>query len=135
MKKKKTLKVWFFHFLTKYWPLAKNLSNFVSIFWKLDNPNPYNHNVCRRFQILTLSSPSQYVSSCGWHEYWSLKWKDNPNYYQIKQAEKYQSLIGECGLEIINFGITFNSKKNANVLSSTLDHAITNKPVAVNDYH
>ena len=63
------------------------------------------------------------------------KWEDGPKYYQKKQAEKYQSLIGECGLEVIDFGITFNSNKNGEVISSALDHAITNKPIAINNYH
>jgi hypothetical protein len=63
------------------------------------------------------------------------KWEDDPKYYQKQQAEKYQSLIGECGLEIISFGITYNGKKNEDVISSALDHAITNKPVAVSEYH
>ena len=63
------------------------------------------------------------------------KWEDDPKYYQKKQAEKYQSLIGECGLEVIDFGITFNSNKNGEVISSALDHAITNKPIAINNYH
>ena len=62
------------------------------------------------------------------------KWEE-PKYYQKKQAEKYQSIIGECGLEIIDFGITYNSKKDGEVLSSALDHAITNKPMAVSEYH
>ena len=34
-----------------------------------------------------------------------------------------------------NFGITFKGKKNEEVLSSVLDHAITNKLVAVSEYH
>ena len=54
------------------------------------------------------------------------KQEDDPNYYQKKQAEKYQSLVGECGLEIINFGMTWNrNHKNGNVLSSAIDHALT----------
>ena len=61
------------------------------------------------------------------------KWEDL-KYYQKKQAEKYQSLIGECGLEIISFGITYNGKKNGEVINSALDHAITNKPRAINDH-
>ena len=63
-----------------------------------------------------------------------LKWED-PKYYQKKQAEKYQSVIGECGLEIIDFGITYNGKRDGEVLSSALDHAITNKPVAISDFY
>ena len=61
------------------------------------------------------------------------KWEDL-KYYQKKQAEKYQSLIGECGLEIISFGTTYNGKKNGEVINSALDHAITNKPRAINDH-
>ena len=62
------------------------------------------------------------------------KWED-PKYYQKQQAEKYQSIIGECGLEIIDFGITYNGKKDGEVVISALDHAITNKPVAVSEHH
>ena len=62
------------------------------------------------------------------------KWED-PKYYQKQQAEKYQSIIGESGLEVIDFGITYNGKKDGEVVSSALDHAITNKPVAVREHH
>ena len=62
------------------------------------------------------------------------KWED-PDYYQKKQAERYQSLIGECGLEVIDFGTTWIGNKDGNVISSALDHAITNKSVAINNYH
>ena len=62
------------------------------------------------------------------------QWED-PKYYQKQQAEKYQSIIGECGLEIIDFGITYNGKKDGEVVISALDHAITNKPVAVREHH
>ena len=62
------------------------------------------------------------------------KWEDL-KYYQKKQAEKYQSLIGECGLEIMDFGMTYNGNKNGEVINSALDHAITNKPRAINNYY
>ena len=59
------------------------------------------------------------------------KWEE-PDYYQKKQAERYQSLVGECGLEVINFGITRTGKnKDGNTISSALDHALTNKPRSV----
>ena len=44
------------------------------------------------------------------------KWED-PKYYQKQQAEKYQSIIGEIGLEVIDFGITYNGKKDGEVVS------------------
>ena len=31
---------------------------------------------------------------------------DDSKYYLKKLAEEYQSMIGECGLELIDFGIT-----------------------------
>ena len=33
------------------------------------------------------------------------QWNDS-KYYLKKLAEEYQSMIGECGLELIDFGIT-----------------------------
>ena len=60
---------------------------------------------------------------------------ENSTYYLKKVAEEYQSLLGECGLELINFGITWSrSHKNGNVLRSSIDHALTNKPNFINDY-
>ena len=61
------------------------------------------------------------------------KWED-PKYYQKQQAEKYQSIVGECGLEIIDFGITYNGKKDGEIVISALDHAITNKPMSVREH-
>ena len=40
-------------------------------------------------------------------------------------------MIGECGLELINFGSTWSRNKNVN---SALDHAFTNKPLTVHNY-
>lgn len=63
------------------------------------------------------------------------KWED-PNYYLKKLAEEYQSLIGEQGLELINFGLTWKrNHKNGNILCSAIDHALTNKPLSINKYH
>merc|ERR1712025_28895 len=64
-----------------------------------------------------------------------LNW-ENSKYYLKKVAEEYQSLIGELGLEIFNFGITWSrNHKNGNVLKSSLDHALTNKPKFINDFY
>ena len=64
-----------------------------------------------------------------------LKWEDR-NYYLKKLSEEYQSLIGDNGLEVINFGITWKRHhKDGKNLSSAIDHALTNKLVAINDYH
>ena len=53
-----------------------------------------------------------------------------------KVAEEYQTIIGECGLEVFNFGVTWNrTHKDGNILKSSLDHALTNKPNGINDYY
>ena len=63
------------------------------------------------------------------------KWED-PMYYLKNLAEEYQSLIGECGLEIIDFGITLSREhRNRNSLSSAIDNALTNKPMSIKSYH
>ena len=60
---------------------------------------------------------------------------ENSRYYLKKVAEEYQSLLGECGLKLIKFGITWSRfHKNGNFLRSSIDHALTNKPKYVNDY-
>ena len=59
-------------------------------------------------------------------------WEDS-NYYLKKVAEKYQLIIAECGLDLINFGITWcRTHKNGNVLKSSIDHALTNKSKFIN---
>jgi hypothetical protein len=62
------------------------------------------------------------------------KWEDDPNYYQKKQAEVYQSLIGECCLEVINFGMTWERVQNGNLITSAIDPALTNKPSSIESY-
>ena len=53
-----------------------------------------------------------------------------------KVAEEYQTIIGECGLEVFIFGITWNrTHKDGNILNSSLDHALTNKPYGINDHY
>ena len=46
------------NFLFEYWFLAQNLSNFVSLPWKLDNP--YYHTMC-------IASQQMWVEACSMH--------------------------------------------------------------------
>ena len=63
------------------------------------------------------------------------KW-ENSSYYLKKLAEAYQFMIGECGLEPINFGITWSRiHKDGNVLMSSIDHGLTNKPSSIKDFY
>ena len=57
---------------------------------------------------------------------------EESSYYQKKFAEEYQLLIGECGLDLLNFGITWSRNQH---VSSALDHAFINKPLSVHSYH
>ena len=60
---------------------------------------------------------------------------DELTIYLKKLAEEYQLMIGECGLELLNFGFTWRRIiKNAQV-SSSLDHAFTNKPLSIHSYN
>ena len=59
---------------------------------------------------------------------------EDSSYYQKKVADDYQLLIGECGLELLNFGVTWRRNKNDTIVSSALDHAFTNKPLSVHSY-
>ena len=59
---------------------------------------------------------------------------EDTSYYQKKIAEEYQLLIGECGLELINFGTTWRRNQKSTYVSSALDHAFTNKPLSVQSY-
>ena len=62
-----------------------------------------------------------------------LKWGDF-NYYQKNLASQYQLMIGKCGLELLDFRITWSRiKKNSSVFSA-LDHAFTNKPLLIHSY-
>jgi hypothetical protein len=56
---------------------------------------------------------------------------EEKDYYQEKQAKEYQTMIGENGLDIINFGTTW---KRPNRDESAIDHALTNKPESIKDY-
>ena len=51
-----------------------------------------------------------------------------------KTAEDYQLLIGECGLEILDFGFTWSRIIESVLKQSAIDHALINKPEAVKDY-
>ena len=51
-----------------------------------------------------------------------------------KTAEDYQLMIGECGLELLDFGITWSRIIESVLKESAIDHALTNKPEAVKDY-
>ena len=56
------------------------------------------------------------------------KWEDC-KYYQKNIAKDYQLMIGNCGLEIYNFGFTWRRKKKNIYVQSAIDHAFTNKPL------
>ena len=45
-----------------------------------------------------------------------------------KLAEEYESLVGENGLDIVNFGITWRRIIDGKIKESSLDHLITNNP-------
>ena len=51
-----------------------------------------------------------------------------------KTAEEYQLMIGECGLQMLDFGITWNRIIESVLKESAIDHALTNKPEAVKDH-
>ena len=53
---------------------------------------------------------------------------ENPSYYLKKLADEYLTMVGELGLEILDYGVTWNRIKNGSVVKSAVDHAITNKP-------
>ena len=61
---------------------------------------------------------------------------EESTYYLKKLAEEHLSMIGECGLEILNFGITWSRTHNdGTIKKASIDQAITNKPIAVHSYH
>ena len=57
---------------------------------------------------------------------------EEENYYQAKQANEYQSIIGENGLDVIHFGKTYLHRVNRE--ESALDHALTNKLESIKDH-
>ena len=57
---------------------------------------------------------------------------EQEDYYQVKQAKEYQTMISENGLEVIHFGKTYLHRVNGE--ESAIDHAITNKPESIKDY-
>ena len=60
---------------------------------------------------------------------------EEPTYYLKKLAMEYQLMIGECGLEILDFGYTWSrTYQNGNILKSGVDHALTNKPESINNH-
>ena len=56
---------------------------------------------------------------------------EGEDYYQVKQAKEYQTMISENGLDEIHFGKTF---KRPNREESAIDHALTNKLESIKDY-
>ena len=63
-----------------------------------------------------------------------LSWRDE-NYYLKKVAEEYQSLIGRNGLQLIEFGVTWQRcQENGMVKSSSLDHCLTNIPSQIQNF-
>ena len=62
------------------------------------------------------------------------QWEDS-SYYLKKEAEQYQSMIGECGLEALDYGITWcRNHKNGKILKSAIDHTLTNKIASIKNY-
>ena len=49
---------------------------------------------------------------------------EQEDYYQVKQAKEYQTMISENGLEVIHFGKTYLHRVNRE--ESAIDHALTN---------
>lgn len=60
--------------------------------------------------------------------------KEKPQYYLKNLAQEYQTLIGECGLEVIDFGVTFSRPCKKEFIESALDQALTNKPASIKNY-
>ena len=59
---------------------------------------------------------------------------EDENYYLKKIAEEYQSMIGQNGLDIISFGVTWTRlHKNGEIRKSSLDHGLTNEPSQIVD--
>ena len=57
---------------------------------------------------------------------------EESTYYLKKLAEEHQSMIGECGLELLNFGITWSrTHSDGNTIMSAIDQAFTNKAIAI----
>ena len=57
------------------------------------------------------------------------------SYYLKKLAEEHLSMIGECGLELIEFGYTWSRTwKDGIITRSAIDQAFTNKPTAIKNY-
>ena len=60
-----------------------------------------------------------------------LNWRDD-SYYLKRMAEEYQSFIGRNGLELIDYGITWERyHQNGEIKKSSLDHSLTNIPSQV----
>ena len=56
---------------------------------------------------------------------------EDPTYYLRNLAEEYQLMIGMCGLELIDFGFTWNRQQK----KSAIDHALTNKTSSIKDHY
>ena len=61
---------------------------------------------------------------------------ENSKYYLKKIAKEYQMMLGSHSLELINFGTTWRREhKDGKILSSAIDHAITNKLTLIKNYY
>ena len=61
------------------------------------------------------------------------KWNEK-DYYLKKVAEEYQSILGKNGLELIDFGITWQRlQENGIVKESALDHLLSNHLSSISD--
>ena len=59
----------------------------------------------------------------------------NEAYYLRKIAEEYQACIGKNGLELLDYGITWQRiHKDGSIHNSALDHTFTNSPLHINSY-
>ena len=75
--------------------------------------------------VLILGIGDMNIDTCKWEE---------ASYYQKKIDQEYQLLVDECGLELLNFGITWRRNQFDAFVESALDHAFTNKPSSVHGY-
>ena len=64
----------------------------------------------------------------------NLEQLEEPKYYLKKLADEYQLIVGECGLEILSFGITWNRVCRDAVVKSAVDQAFTNKSSSIHKY-
>ena len=61
---------------------------------------------------------------------------EESSYYLKKVAEQHQSMIGELGLHLFHFGITWTrSQKDGTIKRSSIDQAFTNRISTIHSYH